>query len=127
VREHCRGFGFIVASKAGTGRGSNTAYQAVNWVDANNERRNIVGTINVIFDGPPAHESGRFVEVEDESGASIKVGEWKDRGDGTWALVLSTPEPAQPLRLSDIALCCNHGYAICARCDLIPSSWNPSA
>lgn len=42
--------------------------------------------INVIFDGPPAPEGGRFVEVEDERGNSIKVGEWIDRGDGTWSL-----------------------------------------
>ncbi len=42
--------------------------------------------INIIFDGPPSHESGRFVEVENDAGASIRVGEWIDRGDGTWAL-----------------------------------------
>jgi energy-coupling factor transporter ATP-binding protein EcfA2 len=42
--------------------------------------------IDVVFDGPPGHESGRFVEVEDESGASVSVGEWVDRGNGLWAL-----------------------------------------
>ena len=42
--------------------------------------------IDVVFDGPPSHESGRFVEVEDPNGASIVVGEWIDRGDGLWAL-----------------------------------------
>jgi hypothetical protein len=42
--------------------------------------------IDVVFDGPPSHESGRFVEVEDANGKSIKVGEWIDRGDGCWAL-----------------------------------------
>ena len=31
-------------------------------------------------------ESGRFVEVENELGASVKAGEWIDRGDGYWAL-----------------------------------------
>jgi hypothetical protein len=41
---------------------------------------------DVVFDGPPGHESGRFVEVEDESGASISVGEWVERPDGLWAL-----------------------------------------
>ena len=45
-----------------------------------------VGYIDVVFDGPPSHESGRFVEVEDPSGASIGVGEWIDRGNGLWAL-----------------------------------------
>jgi hypothetical protein len=44
------------------------------------------GYVDVVFDGPPGHESGRFVEVEDASGVSVKVGEWIDRGDGMWAL-----------------------------------------
>jgi len=42
--------------------------------------------INVIFDGPPSHVSGRFVEVEDDDGHSINAGEWIERGDGCWAL-----------------------------------------
>lgn len=42
--------------------------------------------IDVVFDGPPSHESGRFVEVEDNSGKSVGVGEWIDRGNGLWAL-----------------------------------------
>ena len=42
--------------------------------------------INIIFDGPPSHESGRFVEVENDSGTSIGIGEWIDRADGYWAL-----------------------------------------
>lgn len=42
----------------------------------------------VIFDGPPSHESGRFVEVEDGHGRSAKAGEWsKDpRQEGWWKL-----------------------------------------
>ncbi len=32
--------------------------------------------IDIVFDGPPAAESGRFVEVENEMGASINGGEW---------------------------------------------------
>ena len=44
--------------------------------------------INIIFDGPPGNESGRFVEVENEQGASIGVGEWVSLGDGLWALSL---------------------------------------
>ena len=42
--------------------------------------------INIIFDGPPSHESGRFVEVETDDGKSINVGEWIERSDGLWAL-----------------------------------------
>ena len=44
--------------------------------------------IDVVFDGPPSHESGRFVEVEDPNGASVSAGEWIDRGNGLWALRL---------------------------------------
>ena len=46
--------------------------------------------VDVVFDGPPDHHAPRFVEVEDAAGRSIKVGEWVDRGDGTWALRLPT-------------------------------------
>lgn len=42
--------------------------------------------INIIFDGPPSHESGRFVEVETDDGKSINVGKWIERSDGLWAL-----------------------------------------
>ena len=49
--------------------------------------------INIIFDGPPSHEAGRFVEVETDEGTSIHVGEWIDKGDGFWALrIASLPE-----------------------------------
>ena len=42
--------------------------------------------INVIFDGPPGPESGRFIEVETDDGHSINAGEWTRRLDGLWAL-----------------------------------------
>ncbi|MCH8233144.1 MAG: hypothetical protein IIB82_10955, partial [Bacteroidetes bacterium] len=42
--------------------------------------------INIIFDGPPNHESGRFVEVETDDGKSINAGKWTERPDGLWAL-----------------------------------------
>lgn len=41
--------------------------------------------IDIVFDGPPSHESGRFVEVE-QNGKSIKFGEWVHREDAYWAL-----------------------------------------
>lgn len=47
-----------------------------------------MSNINIIFDGPSAAVSGRFIEVEDDDGKSITVGKWVDRGDGTWALVI---------------------------------------
>lgn len=44
--------------------------------------------IDIVFDGPPSHESGRFVEVENSEGRSINFGEWVQRPDGFWALRL---------------------------------------
>ena len=56
--------------------------------------------INILFDGPPAPESGRFVEVETDDGKSINAGEWIERDDGLWALRITelpedAPEPAE--------------------------------
>lgn len=49
--------------------------------------------INVIFDGPPGPESGRFVEVETDDGCSINAGEWVSRGSGLWSLrITNLPE-----------------------------------
>jgi len=42
--------------------------------------------INIIFDGPPDHDAGRFVEVETDDGKSINVGEWIKREEGVWVL-----------------------------------------
>jgi len=42
--------------------------------------------IDIVFDGPPSHEAGRFVEVENPEGASINAGEWVQRPDGYWVL-----------------------------------------
>lgn len=42
--------------------------------------------VDIVFDGPPSHESGRFVEVENEAGESIRFGKWIERPDGYWAL-----------------------------------------
>jgi hypothetical protein len=47
-----------------------------------------IESIDIVFDGPPSNESGRFIEVENMDRRSIRVGEWIDRGDGTWALRL---------------------------------------
>ncbi|MDN7490536.1 hypothetical protein QZM35_22760 [Burkholderia sp. AU45274] len=42
--------------------------------------------MDIVFDGPPSYQSGRFVEVEDEQGRSFNAGQWIDRGNGLWAL-----------------------------------------
>ena len=47
--------------------------------------------IDVVFDGPPGPNAGRFVEVEDESGRSVDVGKWVERSDGYFALRIRTP------------------------------------
>ena len=45
-------------------------------------------TIHILFDGPPGPQSGRFVEVENDAGASIRVGKWIAREDGLWDLAI---------------------------------------
>ena len=45
------------------------------------------GQLEIVFDGPPSHESGRFVECEVD-GKSVNAGDWIERSDGLWALRL---------------------------------------
>jgi hypothetical protein len=42
----------------------------------------------IVFDGPPGPEAGRFVEVENEHGESIRLGKWREdpEGNGFWWL-----------------------------------------
>lgn len=42
--------------------------------------------IDIVFDGPPGKVTGRFVEVENQAGQSISIGEWIERDDGYWVL-----------------------------------------
>lgn len=42
--------------------------------------------MDIVFDRAPGHDAPRFVEVEDENGRGISVGEWVIRADGLWAL-----------------------------------------
>ena len=58
--------------------------------------------IDVVFDGPPGPTCGRFVEVENDAGASISFGEWVEREDGYWALRI--PDTADALGLKDKVL-----------------------
>ena len=48
--------------------------------------------IHVVFDGPPSHKSGRFIEVETPDGKSCKCGEWKLYGGGISHLVISVDD-----------------------------------
>lgn len=47
--------------------------------------------VDVVFDGPPGPEGGRFVECEDADGVSINAGNWWQREDGYWALRIVRP------------------------------------
>lgn len=42
--------------------------------------------VDIVFDGPPGPEAGRFVEVENDKGESITLGNWRQRDDGYWVL-----------------------------------------
>ena len=56
--------------------------------------------IDIVFDGPPGPEAGRFVEVEDAAGKSIRIGEWIEQPDTkTWVLRIPDPRHA-PVSLS---------------------------
>ena len=54
--------------------------------------------VDIVFDGPPGPESGRFVEVESPPGRSISFGEWVEREDGYWALRITVPQPSREQR-----------------------------
>ena len=52
-----------------------------------------IRTVDIVFDGPPGHESGRFVEVENPDGtATPSIGTWLERGD-YWVLRTTVVAP----------------------------------
>ncbi len=52
----------------------------------------MIGEIRIVFDGPPSHESGRFIEVENAWGQGIGIGQWHERDDGFWELRIGSVE-----------------------------------
>jgi hypothetical protein len=58
--------------------------------------------IDIVFDGPPSHESGRFVEVE-RDGKSIRIGRWFERDDGLWVLriPLDPRTPTERMKMAE--------------------------
>ena len=48
--------------------------------------------VDIVFDGPPGPESGRFIEAEDANGNSIRFGEWIERPDGRWVLRITAAD-----------------------------------
>jgi hypothetical protein len=65
-------------------------------------------SIYIVFDGPPSHESGRFVEVEDEQrhglGPSATGADWAQRDDGCWTL--------GPFARAEGVACCTCGHEL---------------
>jgi len=47
-----------------------------------------VREIHLICDRPPGRDMPTLIEVEDAQGRSIDAGEWRERPDGYWELVL---------------------------------------
>ena len=54
--------------------------------------------MQIRFDGPPGPTSGHFIEVEDDRGRSIKVGEWRQEGPD-WLLVIPDIDNQLEVRL----------------------------
>ena len=62
--------------------------------------------IDVVFDGPPGPQPGRFVEVEDaNTGEGVTAGRWIKRDDGYWALRLFIDDPNKEKRRNDGSDC----------------------
>lgn len=56
--------------------------------------------IRVIFDGPPGHNPGRFVDVENHEGKSINAGDWVQRCN-YWELRINNPDSEYIRNLED--------------------------
>lgn len=65
------------------------------------------GFLDVVLDGPPGPDGGRFVEVEDANGRSVDVGEWRRREDGLWALRIRGGAAGAPI----VCLCGSTRFA----------------
>ena len=61
----------------------------------------LLPALNILFDGPPSHNAGRFVEVELDSGKGVNAGEWIKREGVLWALRINRA-PAVAARLREL-------------------------
>lgn len=68
--------------------------------DAQGERKQ---EIHLVFDGPPEHVAGRFVEAENSAGESISVGRWEQRGEYWHLIIPRAAEVARVKRLEKVA------------------------
>lgn len=71
--------------------------------------------VDIVFDGPPGYKSGRFVEVENDSGQSIRFARWVKREDGYWAIRLKPHADDLPHTHAAGTLAGKH-IDECARC-----------
>jgi hypothetical protein len=71
--------------------------------------------VDIVFDGPPGPQPGRFVEVENAQGRSINLGEWVHRPDGYWALRINGD--ALKLELGNVPLEPSGWEFFCEGCD----------
>lgn len=44
--------------------------------------------LRIVCSNPPSNEHGEFIEIEDENGKSVSVGEWSRREDGLWEYII---------------------------------------
>lgn len=75
--------------------------------------------IDIVFAGEQDSPDCTFVEVEDERGFSVRVGEWVRRPDGYYALRIG-PEAFEV----DGAPYCSYGHKTKASCDCGPIAEN---
>lgn len=53
--------------------------------------------VDVVFEGAPGPDGLRFVEVETEHGAGVKLGQWLERHNGQWVLRVAIGDVAKAL------------------------------
>jgi hypothetical protein len=44
--------------------------------------------LRMVFDAPPGRDMPTLVEIEDQTGRAIDIGQWRARPDGYWELVI---------------------------------------
>jgi hypothetical protein len=90
VNENCVP-GFVSGAYIGWGWGRNRVGEMLAAFHEDLKIVNETGELDILFDGPPGPEAGRFVEVNDSTGKSVSLGEWIERPDGYWALRIPDP------------------------------------
>jgi hypothetical protein len=79
---------FTGALQSLTAGGTNRESNLIVFCAAEGGHMDDVREIHLICDRPPGRDMPTLIEVEDEQGRSIDAGEWRERPDGYWELVL---------------------------------------